>query len=194
MPLYRYDGATPEVNDGAYVAPTATVIGRATLARDSSVWFHAVLRADNEPINIGVGSNVQEGAVLRTDPGFPLSVGRDVTVGHQAMLHGCSIGDGALIGIQAVVLNGAVIGKNCLVGAGALGTEGKVFPDNSLIVGSPAKVLRQLTQQEIAKFRAGAKDYVDRQKRYRVELQALPDEAVDASATSSAPTAAKQGS
>jgi len=173
MTLFRFDGSTPDVDASAYVAPTATVIGRAFLAKDSSVWFNAVLRADNEAIRIGTGSNVQEGAVLHTDPGFPLSVGDGVTVGHQAMLHGCSIGDGSLIGIQAVVLNGAVIGQNCLVGAGALVTEGKVFPDNSLIVGSPAKVIRQLTSEDVAKFQVGTRDYVARSQRYKDGLEPL---------------------
>ena len=143
MTRYRIGGHTPEVPASAFVAREATLIGQVQLGERASVWFGAVVRGDNEPIEIGEGSNVQEGAVLHADPGFPLTIGAHVTVGHQAMLHGCTIGEGSLIGIQAVVLNGAVIGNHCLVGAGAIVTEKKVFPDRSLILGAPAKVVRQ---------------------------------------------------
>ena len=142
MPIYEVDGKRPVIDDSVYIADGGTVIGDVTLAKEVTVWSGAVLRADNDTIEVGVGTNIQEGAVLHADPGYPLKVGSNVTVGHQAMLHGCSIEDGVLIGIQAVVLNGAVIGKNSLVGAGALVTEGKLFPENSLIIGSPARVAR----------------------------------------------------
>ena len=173
MTIYRIGGAAPAIAATAYVAPTATVIGRATLAEQASVWFGAVLRADNEPITIGAGSNVQDSAVLHTDPGFPLVVGERVTIGHQAMLHGCTVGDGSLIGVQAVVLNGAVIGKQCLVGAGAIFTEGKVFADRSLVLGAPAKFVRELTDADLARLAEGADDYVRKGALYREELQAL---------------------
>ena len=170
MPIYSLGDDRPQIHDSAYVADAATVIGRVTLAPHSSVWSQAVLRADNEPIEIGEGSNVQEGAVLHNDPGYPLVVGAGVTVGHQAMLHGCTVGDGSLIGIQAVVLNGAVIGRNCLVAAGAVVTEGKTFPDNSLILGTPAKAVRQLTDADIAGLHANAVDYVERASRHKTLL------------------------
>ena len=160
MPVYRLEDAAPTIAASAYVAPTATIIGRVVLQEQASVWFGAILRGDNEPITIGANSNVQDSAVLHTDPGFPLSVGVNVTVGHQAMLHGCTIGDGSLIGIQAVVMNGAVIGKRCLVGAGAVVTERKVFPDGSLILGAPAKVVRALTPEERAGLKLWADKYV----------------------------------
>jgi carbonic anhydrase/acetyltransferase-like protein (isoleucine patch superfamily) len=152
------------------VAETAQVIGRVALGMDASVWFGAVLRGDNEWITLGARSNVQDGSVLHTDMGSPLTLGDDVTVGHQAMLHGCTVGDGSLVGIQAVVLNGARIGRGCLVGAGALVTEGKEFPDGSLIVGSPAKLLRPLTEQELARMARGAADYVEKARRYASQL------------------------
>lgn len=170
MPVYRLEDSAPTIAASAYVAPTATIVGRVVLQEQASVWFGAILRGDNEPITIGAGSNVQESAVLHTDPGFPLSVGANVTVGHQAMLHGCTIGDGSLIGIQAVVMNGAVIGKRCLVGAGAVVTERKVFPDGSLILGAPAKVVRELSAQEQANLLESAAIYVRRQADYRNHL------------------------
>jgi len=159
MAKYRIRGKVPRVAKGAFVAPEAVLVGDVQVDEQASVWFGAVLRGDNEPVKVGAGSNVQEGAVLHADPGFPLEIGRDVSVGHQAMLHGCTIGDGALIGIQAVVLNGAVIGAESLVGACALVTERKEFPPRSLIVGAPAKVLRPLTDEEVANLRANAADY-----------------------------------
>lgn len=170
MAIYQYDGHRPTLHDSVFIAEDATVIGRALLAAGCSVWPQAVLRADNEPIEIGAGSNVQEGAVLHTDPGFALRIGEHVTIGHQAMLHGCSVGDGSLIGIQAVILNGAVIGRNCLVGAGAVVTEGKVFPDNSLILGAPAKVVRELDERTIAGLHDNARHYIDHAQRYRQHL------------------------
>ncbi len=173
MTCYRLGDLTPEIHDSAYVAVEATVIGLATLAAGSSIWPGAVIRGDNEPIVVGKGSNIQEGAVLHTDPGCPLTLGENVTVGHQAMLHGCTIGDGTLIGIQAIVLNRAVIGKNSLVGAGAVVTEGKVFPDRSLILGAPAKVVRTLSDDDIDKLQKTARGYTERAARYKTELVAL---------------------
>ena len=173
MTCYSLGALTPTVDDTAFIAAEATVIGNATLQANTSVWPGAVIRADNEPIVVGAGSNIQEGAVLHTDPGCPLTLGEDVTVGHQAMLHGCTIGDGALVGIQAVILNNAVIGKNCLVGAGALVTEGKVFPERSLIIGAPAKAVRTLTDDEVANLLRNARGYVERAERYKTELRAI---------------------
>jgi carbonic anhydrase/acetyltransferase-like protein (isoleucine patch superfamily) len=170
MAIYQFDTLIPAIHTETFVAQDATVIGNVTLEQGVSVWPQAVLRGDNEPIRIGQNSNVQEGAVLHADPGFALTVGEGVTIGHQAMLHGCTIGDGALIGIQAVVLNGAVIGKNCLVGAGAIVTEGKVFPDNSLILGAPAKVVRELTLEAIAGMQRNARDYVAKGQVYKDKL------------------------
>ncbi|HTN67164.1 MAG TPA: gamma carbonic anhydrase family protein [Burkholderiaceae bacterium] len=176
MAIYQLGDAVPDVDPSCFVAESAQVIGRVKLGRNASVWFNATLRGDNELITIGENSNVQEGAVLHTDPGMPLTVGRNVTVGHQAMLHGCSIGDGALIGIQAVVLNGAKIGKNCLVGAGALVTEGKEFPDNSLIVGSPARAIRQLDEGAMARMGLGTDSYVQRAQLFKTQLKRVDQE------------------
>ena len=171
MPIYQIGDDSPDIAADAFVAPSATVIGKVTLKSRASVWFGAVLRGDNEPITIGESSNVQEGAVLHTDPGVPLTLGDRVTIGHQAMLHGCTIGEGSLIGIQAVILNGAVIGRHCLVGAGAVVTERKTFPDRSLILGSPAKVVRELTDEDVARLEASAVSYADRQAQYARELK-----------------------
>ncbi|OYV40632.1 MAG: gamma carbonic anhydrase family protein [Thiomonas sp. 20-64-5] len=173
MSIYQFAAWRPEIAADAYVAPGAHVMGRVRLQSRASVWFGAVLRGDNEPIDIGEESNVQDGAVLHTDPGYPLAVGPRVTIGHQAMLHGCSIGEGSLIGIQAVILNGAEIGRNCLVGAGALVTEGKVFPDGVLILGSPARVARELTPEAIAAIQANTRHYVERATRFAQELQRI---------------------
>jgi carbonic anhydrase/acetyltransferase-like protein (isoleucine patch superfamily) len=173
MPIYEISGVAPVIDPSAYVALEATVIGKVTLSQDCSVWSGAVIRGDNEAITIGLGANVQEGAVLHTDPGYPMHIAEGVTIGHQAMLHGCSIGEGSLVGIQAVILNGAKIGKNCLVGAGALVTERKEFPDNSLIVGTPAKVLRTLSDEDIAGLRKNAAEYVARARRFRTELKKI---------------------
>lgn len=175
MPIYRLGGQAPQIARSAFVAAEATLIGEVRLADGVSIWPGASLRADNAPITIGKDSNVQEGAVLHTDPGKPLDIGQNVTVGHQAMLHGCTIGDGSLIGIQAVVLNGAVIGKNCLVGAGALVTEGKVFADNLLILGSPAKVVRELDETALAMLKDSAPTYVHHGQRYAVDLVRIAD-------------------
>lgn len=173
MAIYQLGDDAPELAPGAWVADSARVIGRVTLGAGASVWFGAVLRGDNERITLGEGANVQEGAVLHTDMGFPLSVGAHVTVGHQAMLHGCTVGEGALIGIQAVVLNGAVIGRDCLVGAGAVVTEGKVFEDGWLILGSPAKAVRPLTPEQIARMRSGSAHYVHNAARFAETLRRI---------------------
>ncbi len=173
MAIYEYDGQRPEIDSTAYVHEQATLIGQVKLAAGASIWPQAVLRADNEPILIGTGSNVQDGAVLHTDPGFPLDVAEGVTIGHQAMLHGCSVGENSLIGIQAIVLNGAKIGKNCLVGAGALVTEGKEFPDNSLILGSPAKVVKTLGEDAVAALKANALSYVGKAADYPTKLKRI---------------------
>jgi len=171
MPIYKLDGETPDIPASAFVSAEATVIGKVTLGERASVWSGAALRGDNERIAIGEGSNVQEGAVLHTDPGFPLQVGRNVTIGHQAMLHGCTIGEGSLIGIQSLVMNGATIGRHCLVGAGAIVTERKRFPDRSLIMGVPAKVVRELTDEEVARLEQSAADYAERGARYLSGLE-----------------------
>ena len=163
----------PRIASTAWVADSAQVIGRVNLADRASVWYGAVLRGDNEWITLGARSNVQDGSVLHTDIGSPLTLGDDVTIGHQCMLHGCTVGDGSLIGIQATVLNGAKIGKNCLVGAGSVVTEGKEFPDNCLIVGSPAKVVRELSPEQAARMRLGAMHYVENAQRHRLLLKKL---------------------
>jgi carbonic anhydrase/acetyltransferase-like protein (isoleucine patch superfamily) len=173
MALFQLDGRVPQVHASAYVAESAELIGSVTLAEGASVWSQVTVRGDNEPITIGRNSNVQEGSVLHTDPGHPLVVGEGVTVGHQAMLHGCTIGDGALIGIQAVVLNGARIGRDCLVGAGALVTEGKEFADGMLILGSPAKAVRRLEEADIARMRQGARTYVERAQHCKRTLKRI---------------------
>ena len=173
MALYKLGELSPTLAASAYVAPSANVIGKVMLAEDSSVWFGATLRGDNETISIGAGSNVQDGAVLHTDPGFPLTVGTQVSIGHQAMLHGCTVGDGSLIGIQAVVLNAAIIGRGCLVGAGAVITERKVFADGTLILGAPAKVVRELTAEERENLLKLAANYVSRGTYYRSHLRLL---------------------
>ncbi|OYZ33794.1 MAG: gamma carbonic anhydrase family protein, partial [Polynucleobacter sp. 16-46-70] len=150
MAIFELDGKSPQLAAGAWVAESAEVIGMVELHKNASVWPQVVVRGDNDHIQIGEGSNVQDASVLHTDPGFPLVIGKHVTVGHKVMLHGCQIGDGSLIGIGAVILNGAKIGKNCLVGAGALITEGKEFPDGSMILGTPAKVVKSLSPEQIS--------------------------------------------
>jgi carbonic anhydrase/acetyltransferase-like protein (isoleucine patch superfamily) len=171
MPLYEIAGRRPSVADNAWVAPSADLIGDVHLAELASVWFGAVIRADNTPIAIGARSNVQEGAMLHSDPGAPCTVGDDVTVGHHAILHGCTIGDRTLIGMGATILNRAVIGKDCLVGAGALVTEGKVFPAGYLIVGSPAKAIRPLDEAAQAMLRMSAALYASKQREYAQGLK-----------------------
>jgi carbonic anhydrase/acetyltransferase-like protein (isoleucine patch superfamily) len=173
MAIYQLGEQAPEIDASAFVADSANVIGKVTVEANASVWFGVTIRGDNERITIGEGSNIQEGTVMHTDMGFPLTIGRNVTVGHQAMLHGCTIGDGALIGIQAVVLNGAKIGKGCLVGAGALVTEGKEFPDNSLILGSPAKVVRTLTEEDLQRLAGNAANYVERGQLFKAQLKKI---------------------
>jgi carbonic anhydrase/acetyltransferase-like protein (isoleucine patch superfamily) len=168
--IYKLGGNAPTIHESAFVADNATVIGNVLLAKNASVWFGAVLRGDNELITIGAGSNVQDGATMHTDPGFPLSVGARVSIGHQAMLHGCTIHENALIGIQAVILNGAVIGRNCLVGAGAVVTEGKVFAENSLILGAPARVVRQLDDEDIERLKKTADSYILRRQYFKENL------------------------
>ena len=173
MALYQLDDKTPQVADSAWVADSAQVMGDVQLDENVSIWFNCTLRGDNDPITIGEGSNIQDGSVLHTDEGIPLTIGKRVTVGHMVMLHGCTIGDESLIGIGAVVLNGAKIGKNCLVGAGALVTEGKEFHDGSMILGSPAKVVRQLTPEQIEGLRQSAQHYIGNASRYRQGLKKI---------------------
>ena len=173
MALYQLDAHRPDVHESAWVADNAQVMGAVKLAADASVWFGCTVRGDTETIEIGEGSNIQDGSVLHADHGMPLRVGKHVTVGHMVMLHGCTIGDESLIGIGAVVLNGAKIGRNCLVGAGSLVTEGKEFPDGSMIMGSPAKVVRQLTPEQIEGLRQSARHYIDNTRRFKAGLQKI---------------------
>jgi carbonic anhydrase/acetyltransferase-like protein (isoleucine patch superfamily) len=173
MAIYELDGKSPQLGQGAWVADSAQVIGAVELADNTSVWFGAVLRGDTEPIRIGHNSNIQDLSVLHADLGMPLTIGANVTVGHQVMLHGCTIGDGSLIGIQSVVLNGARIGRNCIVGAGSVVTEGKEFPDNSLIIGSPAKVVRTLDEAAASRLAQSAEHYVDNARRYAKGLKKI---------------------
>ena len=173
MTLYALDDVTPALDADSWAAPDAVLIGRVVLEAGASVWFGAVLRGDNEEIRVGQGANVQDHCVLHTDIGFALSIGADCTIGHKAMLHGCTIGDESLIGMGATVLNGAVIGRNCLIGAGALITEGKEIPDGSLVMGAPGKVVRRLDAQGIEGLRASARGYQANMRRYRAGLRAL---------------------
>jgi carbonic anhydrase/acetyltransferase-like protein (isoleucine patch superfamily) len=173
MALYKLADSAPRISQSAFIANEAIVIGDVTLGERSSVWPGAIIRGDNEPITIGRGTNVQEAAVLHADPGCPLTIGDNVSIGHQAMLHGCTIGEGSLIGIQAVVMNRAIIGKDCLVGAGAIVTEGKTFPDRSLILGAPAKMVREVTERDLEMMRTNAEDYAKRQDRYKTEMQRI---------------------
>ena len=167
MAVYRLEDHTPKIPTSAWVAESATVIGKVVLGEGASVWYGAVLRGDNDTISLGARCNVQDASVLHTDTGYPLTLGDDVTVGHQVMLHGCMIGEGSLVGMGSVILNGARIGKHSIVGAGALVTEGKEFPDGVLIVGSPAKVVRELTPEQIARLKGTAEHYVAQQQRHR---------------------------
>ena len=175
MAIYALDGEAPELpGDGLYwVADTAAVIGRVRLHSDVSIWWGSVLRGDNELIDIGAGSQIQDNATLHTDPGFPLTIGRDCVIGHNVALHGCTIGNGSLIGMGAIVLNGAKIGANCLVGAGALVTEGKVYPDDSMILGAPAKAVRATDDQVRAMIARAADVYVKRWKQYAAGLKRI---------------------
>ncbi|MCV0396808.1 MAG: gamma carbonic anhydrase family protein [Rhizobiaceae bacterium] len=173
MPAYALKDLAPEFEDreSVWIAPDASVIGKVRLGRDVGIWFGAVIRGDNEPITIGEGSNIQEHTMMHTDMGFPLTVGNGCTIGHRAILHGCTIGDNSLIGMGAIVLNGARIGSNSLVGAGALVTEGKEFPEGSLIVGSPAKAIRQLDEKAIEMLRWSAVHYVENQRRFKSDFR-----------------------
>jgi len=173
MAVYNLGNVTPELpNDDEYwIAPSASVIGRVILNKNASVWFGATLRGDNDPITVGENSNVQDGSVCHTDHGSPLVIGANVTVGHMVMLHGCTIGDNSLVGIGSIVLNGARIGKNCLIGANCLITEGKEIPDNSLVMGAPGKVVREVSQEQARMLAAGALHYVENWKRFRRELR-----------------------
>lgn len=175
MALYALGSHSPWVEDQSayFVAPNASLIGHIRLRRNASIWFGAVLRGDNEPIEIGEGSNVQDNSVLHTDPGAPLTIGKDVTIGHQVMLHGCEIGDNSLIGIGAVILNRVRIGRNCLIGAKTLIPEGREIPDDSLVMGAPGKVVRQLGPESAAMIRASAAHYVANWRRYHKELREI---------------------
>lgn len=170
--IYALQGILPDISLSAWVAPDANIIGRVVLGAESSVWFGATLRGDNEDIRVGPGSNVQEACVLHTDLGYPLTIGRDCTVGHRATLHGCTIGDGTLIGMGATVLNGASIGAGCLIGAGALVTEGKVIPDGALVMGAPGKVIRMLDADAQARLLQSALGYQANARRFRDGLAA----------------------
>ncbi|NTG46835.1 gamma carbonic anhydrase family protein [Agrobacterium rhizogenes] len=175
MPLYALSGLVPKTPEpGLYwIAPDATVIGKVELGEDVGIWFGAVLRGDNEPIIVGKGTNIQEGVMVHTDPRFPVTIGEGCTIGHHAIVHGCTIGDNSLIGMGATVLNGAKIGNNCLVGANALVTEGKEFPDGSLIVGAPAKAIRVLDEAAIEGLRRSARNYVANWQRFARDLKRL---------------------
>lgn len=173
MALYELDGKAPRLGESAWVADSAHVIGDVELAPGASVWFGAVIRGDTETIRVGRNSNIQDQSVLHADIGKPLTIGDNVTVGHQVMLHGCTIGDNSLVGIQAVVLNGAKIGRNCIVGAGSVVTEGKEFPDNSLIIGAPAKVVRTLDDAAARKLTESAEHYVENARRYARGLKKI---------------------
>src|SRR3954465_10974455 len=173
MALYQLGEHAPEIDASAYVADSATLIGKVTLEANASVWSGVTIRGDNERITIGENSNVQEGTVMHTDMGYPMVIGKNVSIGHQAMLHGCTVGDGALIGIQAVVLNGARIGKGCLVGAGAVVTENKEFPDNSLIIGSPARVMRTLDEKGVAMMAQIVHHYVENARVFSKSLKKI---------------------
>ena len=173
MTIYALGDVSPAIDDSAWVAPDANVIGNVVLAAKSSVWFCATLRGDNEVISVGAGSNVQENCVFHTDMGFPLTIGKNCTIGHKVMLHGCTIGDNTLIGMGATILNGAKIGKNCLIGAGALITENKVIPDGSLVMGAPGKVVRELDDKAIQMLTGSALHYADNAARFARDLKTL---------------------
>ena len=170
MTLFSLDGVAPEIAEDSWIAPDANVIGKIVVEEGASIWFGATLRGDNEEIRIGAGSNVQENTVMHTDMGFPLTVGKGCTIGHKALLHGCTIGDNSLIGMGAVILNGAKIGKNCLIGANALITEGKTIPDGSLVMGAPGKVVRELDEAAINGLKLSALSYQDNMRRFRSGL------------------------
>ncbi len=171
--IYQIDKHRPKFNDTNYIAPNATVIGRVVLEEDASVWFNVVIRGDNDPIIIGKKSNIQDGSILHTDLGAPLNIGESVTVGHKVMLHGCTISDNCLIGINSTILNHAVIGKNSIVGANSLITEGKEYPGNTLIMGSPAKPIRELREAEIMMINMSSEHYVENGKRFMNSLSSV---------------------
>ena len=175
MPLYSLDGHVPETpGEGKFwVAPDAHVVGKVVIEEDVGIWFGAVIRGDNDPISIGARTNIQDGAMLHADPGIPLTIGAGVTVGHHAILHGCSVGDNSLIGIGSIILNHAKIGKNCLIGANTLITEGKVIPDNSMVMGAPGKVVREVSEQQLQAMLAGSHHYVENWKRYAKGLKRI---------------------
>ena len=173
MAIYQLNDLKPVVHPSAWVADNAHVIGSVKLAEDTSVWFGVVIRGDTSTIQVGKGSNIQDNSVLHADEGMPLAIGEGVTVGHQVMLHGCTVGDNSLIGIGSIVLNGAKIGSNCLVGAGSLVTEGKEFPDGSMIIGSPAKAVRMLSPEQIEGLKMSARHYIDNARRYKTGLKKL---------------------
>ena len=165
--IYDFNNISPKLDKDSWFAPNSVLIGNVTLKKDANIWFNATLRGDVEPITIGEGSNIQDGSVVHTDPGCPAIIGKNVTVGHLVMLHGCQISDDALIGIGSIILNNAKIGKNCIIGANSLITENKVIPDNSLVVGSPGRVLRKVTDEEIKAVLENGKHYVDFSKKYK---------------------------
>jgi len=171
MAIYTLGDRQPVLGHEAWVAPNATVIGDVRLGDQASIWWNAVVRGDNDTITIGAGSNIQDGSVLHADAGVPLSIGANVTVGHLVMLHGCTVGEQSLIGIKSVILNKAQIGRHCIIGANSLIPEGKVIPERSLVMGSPGKVVRQLTDEEVARLLLAAQGYVDNARRYRAELK-----------------------
>lgn len=173
MPIYRIDDIVPQLDEGAWVAPNATVIGDVHLETNANIWWNAVIRGDRDHILIGANSNIQDGSVLHTDPGLQLIVGAEVTVGHMVMMHGCTIGDNSLIGIGSILLNRSVIGRNSMVGAGTLIPEGKVFPEGVLILGRPGKVVRELTEEEIRKLGMSAANYVSNAQRYAATAKAV---------------------
>ena len=168
--IYQLEDAVPQIHASAWVAENATLAGQITLQKDVSIWFNAVLRAEHAPIMVGEGSNIQDGTVCHVDPGMPLTIGESVTVGHKVMLHGCTIGDESLIGINAVILNGAKIGRHCLIGANSLIPEGKEIPDGSLVMGSPGKIVRTLSEVQIEGLKASAMHYVENGRRYKASL------------------------
>lgn len=173
MPVYAIGDKTPHVHTSVWIAPNATVIGDVRLERNVSIWWSATLRGDNDPITVGQNTNIQDGSVLHTDDGIPLAIGEDVTIGHMVMLHGCTIGSGCLIGMGAIVLNRAVIGRECLIGAGSVIPEGKEIPDRSLVIGTPGRIIRQLTDEDIARMRESTAHYLVHTRDYREGLRQI---------------------
>jgi len=171
MTIYALGGHAPQIHEDTWVAPDANLIGKVVMEAGSSVWFGCTIRADHEEIRIGEGSNVQEDCVMHIDAGFPLTIGKNCTIGHKVMLHGCTIGEGTLVGMGAMILNGAKIGKNCLIGAGALVTENKVIPDNSLVMGAPGKVVREVSEEHAKRMLMGTLHYQDNMRKFREELK-----------------------